>query len=347
MKTRSSSDPRCLIGLETDTDRGAIDVVHACAFPTETEANLVCALRARGHLATSLVAEVDGAVVGHIAFSPVATADPATPASGLGPVAVLRGFRRRGIACELVRRGLELRRAAGDELVVVLGDPEYYRRFGFVPASLHGISSDFGGGDAFRVLELTDGAARRATGRVRYAEPFSSVGVEDDHGADSSEGSQPQVGMILAVGQNGGIGRAGRVPWDYPSDRAFFARTTRGHAVLMGRRTWEETSAPLPGRLNVVVSTTLADLEGADVVPCLADALEVSRRARTFAFVIGGARLFAEATPLARRVYYTAIPESPPEADVSFRLDRDRFCEIDSWMGARGERYFILGRARV
>lgn len=328
-----------MIVAEADADRGAIDVVHSCSFPSAAEAGLVCELRARKELATSLVADVGGAVVGHVAFSPITTADPTVQATGLGPLAVMPGSRRRGIAGELVREGLEARRAAGDALVVVLGDPSYYRRFGFVPASEHGVTSEFGGGDAFQVLELVPGAARRASGPVAYARPFSSV-TAGDHDRDSS---RPHLAMILAVGRNGAIGRAGQVPWDYPADRAFFARTTCGHAVIMGRRTWQERSAPLWGRLNVVVSSSVGELAGAVVVRSLSQGIAVASEAGAFAFVIGGARLFAEATPLATRVYCTDIPESPPDADVWFRLpDRDRFREVDAWTGERGERYCIL-----
>src|SRR5436190_24400788 len=90
----------------------AINAVHAASFPTDLEARLVDLLRAAGRLRVSLVAEVGGAVVGHIAFSPVTAASGAEGA-GLAPVAVAEPHRRPGIAAGLVRAGVEACRAAG------------------------------------------------------------------------------------------------------------------------------------------------------------------------------------------------------------------------------------------
>lgn len=134
---------------------------------------MVGALRAAGRLTISLVAEVDGRVVGHIAFSPVTVA---TGAAGLGlaPVAVLPEFRRCGIAAELIRRGFDIIRDHGAGWVVVLGAPAYYARFGFIPARVFGLSDAYGGGEAFQVLELQPGSAPRGAGLVRYAAEFAA-----------------------------------------------------------------------------------------------------------------------------------------------------------------------------
>ena len=96
-----------------------------------TEGAIVDALRTTGALTLSLVAEADARIVGHVAFSPVTVGDTAAGWFGLGPVSVDPGHRRKGIAAALIREGLGLLQRARAGGCVVLGDPHYYRRFGF------------------------------------------------------------------------------------------------------------------------------------------------------------------------------------------------------------------------
>jgi putative acetyltransferase len=124
----------------------------------------------------SLVAEIGDVIVGHIAFSPVAAASTAAGA-GLAPIAVIEAHRRRGVAAELVRKGLDACRQAGVGWVVVLGDPAYYAGFGFRAASEFGLRDDYGGGDAFQAVELIRGALPVGAGLVRYSEEFAALGV--------------------------------------------------------------------------------------------------------------------------------------------------------------------------
>jgi putative acetyltransferase len=160
------------IRAERAGDAAAIHAVHAASFPTDGEARLVDALRAAGRLVVSRVAVIDGAVVGHVAFSPVSL----PTGVGLGPVAVLPAHRRRGLAAALIRDGLAACAADGFGVVVVLGDPLYYGRFGFAPASRWGLVDEYGGGDAFQALELSPGAiAAGGRGLVRYAPEFAAV----------------------------------------------------------------------------------------------------------------------------------------------------------------------------
>lgn len=160
---------------ERKDDGPAIHAVHAASFPAEAEARLVDLLRATNRLRVSLVAEVEGAVVGHVAFSPVTTGAGHVGA-GLAPVSVVESHRRRGIAADLVRAGLVACREAGFGWVVVLGEPEYYSRFGFRPASAFGLSDEYGGGPAFQAVELIAGALPVGAGLVRYAPEFASLG---------------------------------------------------------------------------------------------------------------------------------------------------------------------------
>lgn len=334
--------PPARVAPEAPIDRAAIDAVLVAAFPGPAEADLVHALRASGDLATSLVADHEGAVVGHVAFSPITIDGAAVPGSGLAPVAVAPGCQRRGIAAALIEAGLAARRDAGDELVVVLGDPAYYARFGFRPARELGLIDTYEGGEAFQAIALVDG--RRAPAGtnqvVRYAPAFDALPAGPPIGAPAS-----RLGMILALGANGALGRGGQVPWDLPEDRAHFERTTRGHAVILGRHTWEETGRALPGRLNVVVSRSAEELPGATVVRSLDEALQVAREVDPMPFVIGGRRLFEEALPHVTRLYLTEVPLAP-EADVFLVLDRAGLREVASWRGTAGERYVVLDRSR-
>ena len=153
-------------------DLPSIHTVHSTSFPTDAEAQLVDSLRAGRRLAVSLVAEADGLVVGHVAFSPVTVASGAVGA-GLAPLAVVEAQRRRGVGAELVSAGLQSCREAGFGWVVVLGDPAYYARFGFKPASDFGLADEYGGDASFQVVEQVPGSLPIGGGLVQYAPEFA------------------------------------------------------------------------------------------------------------------------------------------------------------------------------
>jgi putative acetyltransferase len=160
--------------FEEPGDQDAIRAVHAASFPTAGEARVVDALRAAGSLCLSLVAVDNGKIVGHVAFSPVTVAG-ATDGVGLAPVAVLPACRRRGIAEKLIREGLELCERLEFGFVVVLGDPTYYCRCGFLPAGGWGLVDEYGGGESFQALELRAASIPTGGGLVRYAPEFAVV----------------------------------------------------------------------------------------------------------------------------------------------------------------------------
>ena len=180
--------PSHLIRDEAPGDSAAIAAVLAAAFEPATggqpaEAELVAALRVAGALSLSLVAEApDGALIGHIAFSPVTVGGPSEGSGadsgagrllGLAPLAVLPAWQGHGVGTALVEAGLARARAAGAELVFVLGDPAYYRRFGFRPAAERGIAWEHAApADAFRVLALAPGAGAAPRGVLRYHAAF-------------------------------------------------------------------------------------------------------------------------------------------------------------------------------
>ncbi len=125
-----------LIRDEKKGDAAAITEVTVAAFESleisnHTEQFIIEALRSAGTLSVSLVAEVDGRVVGHIAFSPVAVSDGTDNWYGLGPVSVLPEYQRSGIGKALIREGLARLRGLGGKGCCLVGHPEYYRAFGF------------------------------------------------------------------------------------------------------------------------------------------------------------------------------------------------------------------------
>ena len=147
------------------------------------------ALRAAGAVIASLVAEEEGEIIGHILFSPAtldshsqAISQPtrntdalSRPIAALGPMAVAPAHQRRGVGSQLIVAGLELCRAAGYDLVIVLGHTDYYPRFGFRPAPPPGIRWEHGADAHFMVQELQPGALDGASGVVRYRPEFDNV----------------------------------------------------------------------------------------------------------------------------------------------------------------------------
>jgi dihydrofolate reductase len=151
------------------------------------------------------------------------------------------------------------------------------------------------------------------------------------------------LSLIFAVGRNGAIGRDGGLPWNYPEDRKHFMNTTRGHAVIMGRRTFYEVGEPLPDRTNIVVSKTFEPRSGVTVAPSLGEALDVAYAVDPWPFVIGGVRLFTEALPLATRIYVTEVPESPT-ADTFFHFDPSGFRIAEERVSSSGLRFVTYAR---
>ena len=148
-----------IIRNERDSDIGAITEITIAAFKNHpisnhTEQFIINALRTSGALTISLVAEIDGQVVGHIAFSPVTISDGAKGWYGLGPVSVLPAYQKQGIGKALINEGFSLLKDMGGQGCALVGDPNYYKRFGFKnhPELIHeGIPQE-----VFLVLPFTE-----------------------------------------------------------------------------------------------------------------------------------------------------------------------------------------------
>jgi putative acetyltransferase len=168
------------IRAERPGDAKGIRAVHVAAFGREAEANLVDQLRQDNLATASIVAEEEGAIVGHILFSPVTIEcegrlNGRCNALGLGPMAVLPDCQRRGIGSDLIKTGLAACRDGGVDFVVVRGHPAYYPRFGFRRAHDFNLDNEYGADEAFMAIELHSGGLPTGGGLVRYALPFRDV----------------------------------------------------------------------------------------------------------------------------------------------------------------------------
>jgi putative acetyltransferase len=158
---------------ESPEDAAGIDQLLRAAFPGAVEADLVQRLRADGDLALSLVAEEKGTIIGQVAFVPIVLdPDPGYRIWGLAPVSVLPHRQGQGIGSALIGRGLNLAAVAGIELILVLGDQNYYSRFGFDTVLAEGIEVAWSG-PYFAGLTLSDIAPPR--GKAGYPAAFADL----------------------------------------------------------------------------------------------------------------------------------------------------------------------------
>ncbi|MFN7925822.1 MAG: N-acetyltransferase [Bryobacteraceae bacterium] len=162
-----------MIREETSVIHSAIRQIHEAAFKRADEADLVDRLRANGAILLSLVAELEGEAAGSVIFSRMTIETPSAciDAVALAPVAVLPEHQRTGVGSELIRSGLDILRQRGERIVIVLGHPEYYPRFGFSVEAAAALDSPFPR-HAFMALELVPGALDGVRGRVRYPPAF-------------------------------------------------------------------------------------------------------------------------------------------------------------------------------
>jgi putative acetyltransferase len=164
---------------ETAGDRPGVRVVNEAAFGTSAEADLVDALRRRERVVVSAVAIRDDTVVGHALLSTARIVGPdrTTACLALGPMAVAPEAQRQGIGTRIVAYALGLARARGHRVVIVLGHPDYYPRFGFEVASTHGVRTKYAAADsdAFMIIGLDPSALDGIAGSAAYAPEFDEV----------------------------------------------------------------------------------------------------------------------------------------------------------------------------
>jgi putative acetyltransferase len=166
-----------LIRDETDADSSAITAVTIAAFKTleisnQTEQYIIEALRAAKALTVSLIADLDGRVIGHIAFSPVTMSDGSRNWYGLGPVSVWPDLQRQGVGKALISEGLSRLKALDAQGCCLVGHPGYYKQFGFenVPGLVHeGVPPE-----VFFALSF---AGHTPQGHVSFHEAFGASGT--------------------------------------------------------------------------------------------------------------------------------------------------------------------------
>jgi putative acetyltransferase len=172
-------DPEIVIRSETDADVDAITEVTIAAFKTfeisnQTEQFIIEALRAANGLTVSLVADVDGRVIGHIAFSPVTISDGTANWYGLGPVSVLPEYQRKGIGKALIKEGLSRLKDLNARGCCLVGHPDYYRKIGF--ENISGLVHEGVPQEVFLALSF-DGHIPQGT--VTFHEGFKADGQKE------------------------------------------------------------------------------------------------------------------------------------------------------------------------
>jgi putative acetyltransferase len=161
---------------EAPGEQEAVRKINQSAFQQPQEAELVDRLRMHARPFVSLVAKSGGAIVGHILFTPVTLEAYEGLLMGLAPMAVSPDVQRRGVGSALIRAGVEACRSLGVATIVVVGHPQYYPKFGFVPAARFGLRCEYEvPSEAFMALELAAGTLAGASGTVRYHPAFAEL----------------------------------------------------------------------------------------------------------------------------------------------------------------------------
>lgn len=152
-----------------------------------------------------------------------------------------------------------------------------------------------------------------------------------------------KISLICAMAKNGVIGRNNGLPWHLPEDLRYFKETTMGHAIIMGRKTWESIGRPLPGRISIVVTGNSSyQADGAKVVHSVDQAVRVAQALSetdtvSEAFVIGGAAMYAAAMPVAARFYLTRVHAEVEGDTVLTGFNEEEWHEINRQDFSRNE----------
>ncbi len=173
---RDTAAPRIEVRRERHGDQAAVRRVEVEAFGRSNEADVVDLLRRNCPEGVSLVAKVSGEIVGHILFEPAGIeGDHGTLIGvGLGPLAVLPAWQRRGVGSALVRAGIDEMRAAGHPFIIIIGHPWYYPRFGFTSPAPYGVRYEPDHGEAFMILVFDEAAVRAHPGVARERAEFAA-----------------------------------------------------------------------------------------------------------------------------------------------------------------------------
>jgi len=140
------------------------------------------------------------------------------------------------------------------------------------------------------------------------------------------------LSIIVATAKNNAIGKSNQLLWHMPADLKFFRKTTSGHTIIMGRKTFESVGQPLPKRRNIVITRQENyQADGIEVVNSFEDALALCENERETdeVFIVGGAQIYEQALPLADKIYLTLINHEFEEADTFFPEINDEEWQLE------------------
>lgn len=147
------------------------------------------------------------------------------------------------------------------------------------------------------------------------------------------------ISHIVAMDKHRVIGKDNRLPWHLPADLSYFKKVTMGHAIIMGRKTFESIGRPLPGRENVIVTRNRSfQAEGCTVIHSIEEVLQFADKRNDEVFVIGGAELFQATLPFADRLYITKIEASFPGDTFFPEFDESKWQVISYTKGEKDEK---------
>ena len=152
------------------------------------------------------------------------------------------------------------------------------------------------------------------------------------------------LAMIVAMNADRVIGKNNDLPWRIKEDLKHFKRTTMGHAIIMGRKTWESIGTPLPGRHNIVITRNKAlTIQGCSVVHSLQQAIDLARsEGDSCPMIIGGSTIYSEALPLTTTIHLTKVHISVEDADTFFpELNPKEWHEVKRHKGNHADIEFI------
>ena len=165
------------IRRETNNDIDSIDHLNREAFGGEDEPKLIQLIRERSELSVSLVAIEENTIVGHVCASPVTVNGNKQGIVGIGPLSVYESYRCRGIGGMLMEEIIVQLRDAGFVAAVLLGNPNYYPRFGFSSGASYNLQNEYRADDAFMAMELQPDALKNISGMVKYVSAFAECGA--------------------------------------------------------------------------------------------------------------------------------------------------------------------------
>ncbi len=138
------------------------------------------------------------------------------------------------------------------------------------------------------------------------------------------------IHLIVAADENNAIGFGNQMPWHLPVDLKYFKKITSGHPVIMGRKTFESIGRLLPNRRNIIISRSDLNIEGAEVLKSIDEAIQLFNSTETI-FIIGGGQIYSQTLRVANRVYLTRVHTQATNADTYFpSLNPNDWREIES-----------------